>query len=109
MNPIKLTVANNWQELDQLEKNGILPGELARHLKSLIGCPLKNMIHPTVSAEVLCLTKIHLKEGILITDEERCFEQLYDLVLFQGSEQTRPFFHLIPKYQQGRFRYLDEV
>ena len=109
MKPIKLTVADNWQELDQLEKSGVLPGELARHLKSLIGCHLKNMIHPTVSAEILRLAKTHVKEGILITDEEHCFEQLYDLVLFQGSEQARPFFHLIPKYPHGRFRYLDEI
>ncbi|HAU66415.1 MAG: hypothetical protein UT30_C0001G0088 [Candidatus Uhrbacteria bacterium GW2011_GWF2_39_13] len=109
MNPIKLTAANNWQELDQLEKNGVLPGELARHLKALVGCHLKHMVHPTVSDEILRLAKRHVKEGILITDEKRCFEQLYDIVLFQGDEQTRPFFHLIAKYPQGRFRYLDEI
>ncbi|MBI2472960.1 hypothetical protein HYV70_00180 [Candidatus Uhrbacteria bacterium] len=109
MNPIKLTVANHWQELDEMEKNGDLPGELARHLKQLIGCHLKQMIHPAVSAEILRLAKAHLKAGILITDEKRCFEQLYEIVLFQGDEQARLFFHLIPKYPHGRFRYLDEI
>ncbi len=111
VHPIKISVENYWQELESMGQCGQLPRVLASELKALIN----SFIHKTITSQatpvVIQMAKEYLPCGIVLTNGE--VENHYTVMVFipdVGKEQTtRTFFQLVPGYQNGKLRYLDEV
>ncbi|MFA6270054.1 MAG: hypothetical protein WC657_02485 [Candidatus Paceibacterota bacterium] len=108
---IYLTVANNWQELEEMATNGKLPIPLADCLKALVVSERLSVISPEAKPELIRLAKAHLANGIVLSDSAT--DQFFDIVVFvpdPGQEKNcRSFFKLIPKYPGGKFKYLENL
>jgi len=111
---LRFSLQNHWREIDELEKLGILPGELGRCLKSLITYHPYNAFTPEATPMLIQQAKQHVGNGFVLVDEKRNgIELAFDIVVCCPNPgehtRTRKFFLLIPKYPGAKLKYLDEL
>lgn len=109
--PIKLTASNWWQELEQLHTTRSMPAHLVDCLKELVSSHLHSMIGPEATPRLIALAKNYLDSGILLSDSAG--DYLYDVMVWVPNpdkvEYKRSFFRLVPKWSDGRLKYLYEI
>jgi hypothetical protein len=111
---LKFSLQKHWQEIDDLQKKGILPDELGWCLKSLITDHLCGNFTPDATPRLIQQAKQHIGNGFVLVDETHNGRELmFDIVVCVpdpgNPKRTRKFFQLIPRYPGARLRYLDEV
>ena len=112
---IELTTEKYWQELEALAMDGKIDMGLSNMLKALICSHLRDTNPPTANTELIKLAKEQLKDGIWLREvNEKTGAQYYlDIMVYvtneDPSEGLRKVFKLIPKYPNGRLKYLDDL
>jgi hypothetical protein len=107
--PLKLTIANYWQELETAIKEKRMPAALVDSLKMVISAYQNNGVGPTATAHLIGLAKELVPNGICLQYGHA--DENFDIVVFvpdqlEESDDLRMFFVLIPRYRNGRFKYL---
>jgi hypothetical protein len=109
-NPLNLTTANYWQQLEELATSGKMPRDLTDTLKSLVSSHIGNAIGPEAKYPVVRMAREHLKDGILLIDSAG--ELLYDVVVFlpdKPDDDMRNFFYLVRRWPGGQLHYLESL
>jgi hypothetical protein len=98
-----------WQELEDMGNNGVLPLELARHLREVIHCHYRRTIQPMATASLIAMAKEHLSDGIVI--HRISSEDRWQLLIYtpDNPETHRTFFVLAPNYPYGQLKRLSEI
>jgi hypothetical protein len=107
--PLKLSSSGYWKQIDDLEKDGILPWELGSLLKEIISSFFSRAIPAEATSHLVELAKQYLQGGIELSNSAMdCF---YDVMVFvpNAEKNLRSFFLLVRKYPEGRLKYLDEI
>lgn len=109
--PIELSSSDYWMEIEELTKTGKIPQELGGILKSVVNSHMNKTISCTANRRLIDLAKKYLTAGIKLRHSDR--DRFYNMMVFvpniESSEVRRSFFLLVPKYNGGRLKYLDEI
>jgi hypothetical protein len=109
--PIVLSSSDYWMEIEELTKTGKIPRELGGLLKGVINSHMNETIPCTATPRLIKMMKRHLMGGVRLIYSDR--DRFYNVMVFvpnaESSEVCRSFFLLVPKYNGGRLKYLDEI
>ena len=114
--PIELSSSNYWMEIEEFTKTGKIPQELGDILKAVVNSHIKETIPCIASRRLIDLAKKYLMDGIKVkySDMDRFYNiRFYNMMVFvpniEEGEVLRSFFLLVPKYNGGKLKYLDEI
>lgn len=109
--PIELSSSDYCMEIEQLTKTGKIPQELGGLLKAVVNSHLNEAISCVATHYHIGLAKKYLTEGIKLrySDRDRAYNMMVFIPNSESSEVCRSFFLLVPKYNGGKLKYLDEI
>lgn len=115
-NPLRLTTADYWSQLEGLADSGSMPRELANTLKALVNSHIFKTIGPEAKDFVIKMAKEYLRDGIMLINSAVCInlsgELLYDVMVFKPNppdDEMRTFFCLVRKWPGGQLHYLEDI